>query len=159
MQRANGERNTVYACAPALWPCVRVFARAKERCAEMFSPGQRGVTLGIQSKLSPPSFSLPFPSFLFPLSSSCLTACLLTYLPTYLLALRVLSSVSFSSFLIYFFVLASSEIFPFFHAKRGAYIPSVLRATLHLPLPCSSSSIRGIRQTVSIYLHTRETAT
>lgn len=44
--------------------------------AEMFSPGQHGVTLGIQSKLSPPSFSLhPFPlsqSIFFSLSVSLL---------------------------------------------------------------------------------------
>lgn len=46
--------------------CTRVGRRARyggrKMRAEMFSPGQHGVTLGIQSKLSPPSFSLhPFP--------------------------------------------------------------------------------------------------
>ena len=96
MHRANGERNTVrvYAgahacmcvCELRVMVYIRVFARAKERCAEMFSPGQHGVTLGIQSKLSPPSFSSRTS---FPLSSKFLLfdrllAYLPTYLPTYL---------------------------------------------------------------------------
>lgn len=48
-----------------VWVRVYVCLRGRKKDAlEMFSPGQRGVTLGIQSKLSPPSFSLPFPPFL-----------------------------------------------------------------------------------------------
>lgn len=56
-RKKDSERNAHADAAHARVPAVR---------AEMFSSGQRGVTLGIQSKLSPPSFS-PHP---FPLTPS-----------------------------------------------------------------------------------------
>ena len=105
MQRANGERNThgvrvciLHACILPPPPCVRagrggigcpgvgarvrVFARAKERCArDVLARSARGHAWNPEQTI--PSFVFPpIPSF--PLSSSCLTACLPTYLPTYL---------------------------------------------------------------------------
>lgn len=99
--------------------CTRVGRRARhggrKMRAEMFSPGQHGVTLGIQSKLSPPSlrplslslsasalYSLSLlPSFSLFCFSGFLsldrpTVCLPTYLSTCSLALS-LSSASSSS--------------------------------------------------------------
>ena len=69
-----------------VWVRAYVCLRGRKKDAlEMFSPGQHGVTLGIQSKLSPPSFSLPYLLSSKFLLFDRLLAYLPTYLPTYLL--------------------------------------------------------------------------
>lgn len=135
MRRANArrERNT-HTCLL----CAR--RRRKDARGEMFSSGQRGVMLGIQSKLSPPSFSLhPFPSPTPPLSlflsftlalsrtSSC-SSSRSTRSPTYLST--CLSSRSPLSLPALFALL-------FFGRRqvRSLYIPSDLRITPSSPFP------------------------
>lgn len=179
MQRANGERNThgvrvciLHACilppppsvragrggigCPGVGARVRVFARAKERCArDVLARSARGHAWNPEQTI--PSFVFPpIPSF--PLSSSCLTACLPTYLPTYLpihlparpprpfLRLLLLPPPPLFLLLLRFVFASRDLLFPPMPSKKPIYTVSCsCNPSPSLPLSCTSRSIEKDR--------------